>query len=1081
VPMVGRDRERAVLLEALAATEDNGPHLVAITGEAGIGKSRLAAELAREAHARGHVILYGRSDPELALPLQPWVDALDEFVAVAPEEALAAVASRHGGELARVLSRLGERVSNLPSPRPPVGEEDRYALYAGLAALIGIAGAERPAVLVLDDLHWADRPSLLLLRRLLTSPPLPLLVAGTYREAEASAQLAELVAFTEREGRVTRVALAGLDEGEVAELVAETTGAPEDLRSALAAELRAETGGNPFFIGELLRSLGDGDRLAHTLREATVPQTIRQVVDDRVDGLGDRVARTLATAAVLGQEVRRDLVADALAMPPVEVEENLEAALGAGLLVTRGAAGAYAFAHALVARALRARIPPSRRTELHAAAARWLQESGAPAGEVAAHWLAAGEAPEADTVRSALRAAADEALSRSAPEEAMRWLELALEGSPEDDRPALFAALGEAQRQAGSPAYRETLLEACGLARERGDADALVAAALANHRGFYSRLGEPDPERIEALEAALDAVGEERTSDRARLLATLASELTFSGEWERRRALTNRALELARTSGDERLLLAVLNLRFVTIWTPETLAERSADAELGAELAERVGGPAERFRAAQWLATARAQSGDLSGALEANAREREIASTLAQPALEWTAAYDHANLLALAGELADAEREAERALELGRRTEQPEAIGFYANQLAAIRFEQGRLGELHPLLAEVAAAVPVKAFRAMLVLATLHLGLRDEATAMLRADAAQGFGDVPWDAAWDVTLAVYGQAAAELGEREPAAALRRLLAPWRDQAISPGVGGWGVVARVTGNLAFALGELDDARADLARAVELHDRMGAPLWAARSRVELARALVANGGTGELAAARSLLADAIRVAEERGLPALSARATALATLADSLGHRTSASAREGSGPIYVARREGEYWSIGQPDAPVRLRDTKGLRYLTRLLAEPGAEVAALELSGEGQAPGVADEPGEPILDPEAKRAYRERVAELREEVEAAEAMNDPERAASARAELDAIADQLAGAVGLGGRDRRTKTAAERARVAVTRRLRDAIARIGEHDAELGAHLDRSVRTGRLCAYAPEEPAPVWRVEP
>jgi hypothetical protein len=255
-------------------------------------------------------------------------------------------------------------------------------------------------------------------------------------------------------------------------------------------------------------------------------------------------------------------------------------------------------------------------------------------------------------------------------------------------------------------------------------------------------------------------------------------------------------------------------------------------------------------------------------------------------------------------------------------------------------------------------------------------------------------------------------------------------------------------------MAEALGDFAAADRHFGDALELCDSLDARTYAARTRLEHGRMLVRTGADPDRG--HQLLRSAADEAESIGMD-IAEQARAL------LGEHAS---EEAETTVAVFARTGDYWSLGHPAAPMRLRNSKGLRYLAKLLTDPGIEIAAAELAGANGALGDAG----PALDPAAKEAYRSRIEDLRAQVDEAERFHDTERATRAREELDAVTRELAGAVGLGGRDRRSASAAERARVSVTKAIRTAIARIADHDAELGDHLTRSVRTGTFCVYDP-----------
>jgi hypothetical protein len=343
------------------------------------------------------------------------------------------------------------------------------------------------------------------------------------------------------------------------------------------------------------------------------------------------------------------------------------------------------------------------------------------------------------------------------------------------------------------------------------------------------------------------------------------------------------------------------------------------------------------------------------------------------------------------------------------------------------------------------------------VLALALDGREGEARAELDWLAARDFADLPRDQQWLCNLALLAMACQRLGDRRRAAVVYELLLPCAGRLVPTtrlAVGCLGAVSHYLGILAAALGRWEAAAGHLAEAVATNTRAGAVPFLALSRFEHARALRARGAPGDRELASEQLAQAAATARALGL-ALPAEPPAQ--------------------PGAVFRRDGEYWTIAYRGPAARLRHTAGLGHLARLLGNPGREWHALDLAAGDAARGERDSDAGPVLDEQAKAAYRRRLGELTAELEEAERWADPERAARARAEIDALTGQLAGAVGLGGRDRRLPSATERARVNVTKAIRTAIRRIAEHDPALGEHLTRTVRTGTFCVYAADPATP------
>jgi tetratricopeptide (TPR) repeat protein len=565
-------------------------------------------------------------------------------------------------------------------------------------------------------------------------------------------------------------------------------------------------------------------------------------------------------------------------------------------------------------------------------------------------------------------------------------------------------------------------------------------------------------------------------------------------------------------------------VRFVTLWMPETLDERLANSEENVAAARRTGDPVAEFHAVHWQAAAFVEAGRLNDAHRDVEHEAALAERLGQPTMRWLATYDRANLEIITGRLAEAEQHAHEALQIATLSAQPDALSFFTSQLTNIRYEQGRLAELQPLIAQVVADNPgIPAFRAVLALACCEGDLDDEARRILAHETSSAFSELPPDVTWLPGLAIYAEVAAHLQDGASAEVLYDLLAPWAGQVVYSGISAWGSVDHHLGAVAGVIGRYAEAEEHLRQAAELNAALRAPVWVARTDLATARLLLARDGLQDRERGRALLERAAASAQRLGSATLARRAASLLGYEKALsalplpvmpnpsaraartppprnGAGSAAApddtpAKKGpSGPTATLRLEGEIWTVMGAET-VRLKDRKGLQYLATLLERPDVEVHAIDLvngpvdaQARGRGAGAAN--GElavsdggdagALLDPEAKAAYRERVVELREDLEEAERFHDVERASRLREELDFIGAELARAVGLGGRDRRASSAAERARVNVTRAIRGAVKAIAEHDGRFGHHLERSVRTGVFCAYQPGPDGPdSWRV--
>ena len=848
---VGRGTERERLSTLLGEASAGLRRAAFVTGEAGIGKTRLASEVAREAHESGFLVLAGRCDEELSVPYQPFVEALEQLVEQAPESMLAAHLTGYGDSLARLVPALVSHVADPAPARRAPSESERYVLFRAIEGLIGAASSGAPALIVLEDLHWADIPTLRLLRSMLTSPrDLAVAMLCTCRVAEIPADhpLGALVADLHREPRVMRLALGGLTTPEVGELIATVAGDPDGpIDDRLAPDLERATSGNPFFISEIVRSLNEshglerpeGDAVRPAL-PARLPVSISETLGRRLGRLGEDVRRCLRVAAVIGDEFGLEVLTEVGAGLPVA--DTIEQALGGDLLIeAKTAAPRLRFSHALMQGYLYEQLGVARRQELHQKVAEVLERSaatqGAAAAELARHWLAAGAGGAVPALRYAALAG-DDALRQLAPDEARRWYEIALEklgptGGGDRERCDLLVRRGEAERQAGDPRFRQTLLDAGELARQIGSDELLVQSALANTRGMQSATGVVDDERITMLQAALGVAGNTDSAARARLLAHEAAELMYSPQRDRRLSLSDAAVAVGRRLGEPEALSAVLNMRFVTLLAPESLGERLDNTLEGVAVAEALSDPLARFYAAHWRLYACLEAGNMAEARSWAARERRIAEQFQMPTTRWLATADQANLSILGGDLEMADRLAVRALELGRASE-PDALACYLAQSASIAFEAGRLGEMTGGLQSAVTANPgVPGFRALLALALASDGDDLHAAQVFQLAAAGGFADLPHDVAWLTVICIYSLVACRVGAADAAPTLYGLLEPWSNQIAFPAFGVWGPVSLYAGALAQLMG--DDASAErwFSEAARIAAGASAPLWEAHA--------------------------------------------------------------------------------------------------------------------------------------------------------------------------------------------------------------------------------------------------------
>jgi class 3 adenylate cyclase len=900
--VIGRHLHLVTVEEAYKRVASHqGREVVLIAGEAGQGKTTLAAEAARRAHAEGAVVLLGRCDEELGVPYAPFAEALNHYVSHAPEELLTAHVATHGAELSRLSRALRSRVEGLAAPSEGAdAETERYVLYAAVLGLLTAACEEHPVVLVLDDLQWADVASLQLLRHLVKeADPLQLLILGTYRDTELSPThpLTETLGALRREPGVGRISLKGLDDNEVVQYLEAAAG--HDLSKEgldLAHAVYGETDGNPFFVSEMLRHLTESGavykdqagRWAATTEAITLPNSVREVVATRVGRLGEQSTRVLSVAAVIGRDFELTHLSRVTNRDEEELLDLLDAATDAAVVrEVPEVPGRYTFSHALVQHTLYQELGATRRARVHRQVAEALEDlcgdhPEARVGELAHHWFHATQLVDTKKAISYSRQAGESALAALAPADAVRYFNQAiqlLDQVPGAD-PALAVDLrldlGTAQRQAGIPAFRETFLDAAHRAQDLGASDRLVKAALGNNRGFFSALGVVDEEKVSVLESALDSAPPGDGTDRAVLLATLCSELAY-GPLDRRLELARESTEMARRLGDPATLIDVLNLQQLPLNIPSTLADRLPNSARAVSLAEELNEPVRLFWAMHFDRNNAIQGGDFERASHHLGVMKGLSERLRQPMMVWVTTYHEAVEALVVGDHERAERLATLALEIGADSEQPDAFAFYGAQLMIVRIQQGRLAELADLVRDIAEQNPrIAAYQACRMLTHLDAGEDAEALALLEEAAVDGFTWVFPDTAWFDAISIYARASIELEARRPAEHLVPLIAPHHEQVPFQGLTVHEPMSCFVGGLLAMLGRDEEADTYLSEAAAICERGGMRFARAQTDLSWGRMLARRSAAEDRQRARTMLERAHDTAVANGYRAIERRA-------------------------------------------------------------------------------------------------------------------------------------------------------------------------------------------------------------
>ena len=887
----GRDPELGLLVQAqkTSATEAT-LQVVLVAGEPGIGKTSLASEVARRSHRDGVTVLLGTCQEDIGAPYQPWNMALTHLVRHCPGEVLDRIGAVHAGTLRRFLPNdssrlpLGDSVTSDP-------ETEQHLLMDAMTRLFEVVSESNAIFLIVDDLHWADAASLAMLRHMIgSSVPLRMTIVATYRHSDLSPKdpLTALLADLHRETCVVRLNMSGLDDVEMIDLVKVAVGdQTDDEATALAQVLRQETGGNPFFVGEILRHLAETGAfgqdqegrisLGGAVNDLALPPSVRDVVTRRVRRLGDEALRVLSIAAVVGQDFSLEVLEPVAEVGPDRLLDLLEAAATAALVMeARDHPGRYRFTHALIQHTLYEELSAARLQRLHLRVAEILeslagvQDEAAHTAELARHWLAATTPTNTAKAIEYSRRAGDAARESLAMLDAARWYQQALElaerdaGANHELRCRLLISLGLARMISDPEAGRLTMMEAGRLAEEIGVPELLVTWATTRLSGWRASEAA-DPEVLRLTRKALESVGEGRSDLKARLLGALTEE-TDPGSWRERRDLAVAARAEAEASGNDAVFLEVfIATDFVT--SADQAAERVKMAARAAEIAERGSDPLVLSGALINYSDSLLTMGEIDEARNVIDRNQTLAAAFALPTLRHLAAMEGVVVNMISGDLAALEFQAETLLTLS--AEVPQSLATYGGSLFELRWAQGRLGEFAAMFSDAITELRSYAgFRPALVMAYLETDQSDDARAVFADDAANRFESFPRDSIWLACMSLYAEAAIRLSDSEAALAIYDLLAPYCALHCCGGPIYYGSVDRSLGTLAAFLGRAEEAEGRLRNALSIHRDIGARYWTARTALDLGDLLLRQEAARSDEEARLLLRDCEDLAKVHG---------------------------------------------------------------------------------------------------------------------------------------------------------------------------------------------------------------------
>ena len=903
VDFVGRQQQRDALRSAWKDASTDGRRAVLVSGEPGVGKTRLVSELAREVHDAGGTVLFGRCDEELGVPYQPFAEAIEGFVSQCPADLVRDHLGPHAADLVRLLPDLPSLLPGLGEPLRAEPETERLRLFEAFDHFLTTTSSIAPVLLVLDDLHWAEHATLLLLRHLARSTrEAQVLIVGTYRDTDLgrSHPLAEVLADLRRESTVERVDLRGLDEAEVAAYVAAAAGHElDDVTGDLARRLHAETEGNPFFVGQVLRNLSESGALVQedgrwraTDAAARIPEGVREVIGRRLSRLPPSTIAVLELAAVIGRELDDRLLLGAADVDEDEVLDALERAEAAHLLdPVAGARGRHAFVHALVRSTLYEELATTRRLRLHRRVGEVLEaraDDDTVLPELARHFAeAAALGEEAKAARYGVLAARA-AWRRLAYEEAARICEQAIAALDPNDRSRddalaeLYVELQSAAAAAGDMDRTRAITDrGLEIARRADRPDVLARLALSRNgwRRFWADAGTVDQNLVALLEEALATLPSDALDLQALCRARLATELYFDvPSEERRERLLAEADDIARATGDRETLLNVLSSATFVRWMPGATDERLVLAREVEALAIELGEKELRAANHGWLLGIHLELFDRAAFDAGLVQFVALADELGQPMYRWWSRLLQAVQALLDGRFDDAERLSNEAMTNGTQW-QLSAMQMYGVQALSLARARGGIGLLEPLTASLVEEFPrIPAWRMGLCFIYAALDRLDEAREQLDALGADDFALMPVDANWPAGMALVAHVAEAVGDERACEVVYDVLLPHADRAVLAGAPAdcLGSTSAYLALAAAGCGRWDDWDRHVRSARRHHEQLRSPSLLAWWAFEEARVAARHG---DRARAEAAATEAVQHARPIGAVEIARRAEQL----------------------------------------------------------------------------------------------------------------------------------------------------------------------------------------------------------
>jgi len=911
LPFVGRQSEYDTMLKKLSEAANGRGSVVLLAGEPGIGKTRLTEEFCEHASSSATIIRGNCYESDVAAPFGPWVEALRSLTEQLGDDQLRDALGDSAPEIATLLPDLRRKLPDTGEAMKLDPESERARLFDAISVFVKNAAEDKPLVIFLDDLHWCDKPSLLLLEFVARGiADKRIVIVGTYRDMEVDRvhPLAQTLAALRRFEHHERLAIKGFPREEIDALLMaiEPSDESRPVRRVLSAVLSRQTEGNPLFVREVITTLIESGKIVHeeghwtshvtNVAELGIPEGIREAIGRRLSRMSEGCNQMLARASAFTSGFTWEELAAISDDPEDDLLDYLDEALGSELIAEREGRK-YAFTHAMIRHTLYDELSTPRRVRLHRRVAESLEilyadDIDSHLGELAAHYMASmgGEAEKA--IDYSIRAG-ERAMELVAWEEAATYFRQALDAMPDEGdaerRCSVLLQLGQAlmyssQYLAAVGAYRE----AAAAARAVDSAELLGEAACGFEDAgyFISNDLEVSELRLELIDEALSSGTKEDSALRARLLAQ-RSRATRAGVDDAIRSggagsllghrdpavmqQAREAVDIADRLGDSAVSAMALSFLAQYLLGPGEHGQKREILNRCVQVARQAGTPRTEVDGWQFMFGTALAQGDMDKVAEAHAEADRLAEETKIGWAEYGSITRRAALALAGGHFSEAESFIFEAWTFGQSINHASAPDAFAAQVFYLRWYQGRLPELEDMIRGVVAASPnVEIARAGLSLILAKTGQANEAVRLLEPLVEPGFTAVPEDGAWALTMTALSETYYRLDRPEGAAELYEVVMRHPDEnAVMSFVLSAGAIAHSLGQLATLLERWDNAERHFNEALGMNERMGHRPAIAQTRRDYGDMLLRRNATSDSEKARVLLDHALEAAREMGM--------------------------------------------------------------------------------------------------------------------------------------------------------------------------------------------------------------------